>query len=289
MSYTIKKTDGSVLTTIIDGNIDQVATPLTLIGKSASAYGEYLNENLVYLLENFSNTSQPNHPVQGQLWYDTVTSRLKVYDGANFKLTSGTIVAASVPSSIAQGDIWIDSTHQQLYFNDGVSTILAGPYNPAVTGFNIIEVLDTYGLGHTIVTLTVATSLFAILSNSKFTPDNSILGYTGTINIGLNFVNVSSITNVASPVNDYDVVNKLSLGNAIKETPLVISIDISTYTGNKNALIITNYLNVLFPASEYAVANVQGPRCRAICTNSGEVTISQFIMIDGIWTWQFNL
>ena len=42
MSYIINKTDGSVLTEITDGNIDQVATDITLIGKSASAYGEYM-------------------------------------------------------------------------------------------------------------------------------------------------------------------------------------------------------------------------------------------------------
>lgn len=295
MSYIINKTDGSILAEVTDGNIDQVATDLTLIGKSASAYGEYINENLVRLLENFANTSKPLHPIQGQLWYDTIERRLKVYDSAaGFKLTSGTLVSDSVPSTIAQGDIWIDSKRQQLYFNDGVATILAGPYDPAVTGFSIIDVLDIYDVGHKIMVLVIDEVLFAIFSKEEFTPGSDILGsgYSSTIKVGINLVNVSVITNVANPVNPQDAVNKLSLSNAIKVSPLVISIDISTFTGDKNARIVTEYLNRLFPPSEYAVAGVQGPRCRAICTDTTSVeptTIRQFVMIDSTWTWQSNL
>ena len=40
MSYIINKTDGSVLTEIVDGTVDQTATDLTLVGKNASSYGE---------------------------------------------------------------------------------------------------------------------------------------------------------------------------------------------------------------------------------------------------------
>ena len=90
MSYTINKTDGSVLTEIVDGTIDQTATDLTLIGKNSTSYGEYFNENFVHLLENFANNSQPNNPVQGQLWYDTSEGRVKVYDGNGWKAVSYT-------------------------------------------------------------------------------------------------------------------------------------------------------------------------------------------------------
>ena len=52
MAYTVNKTTGTVLTTISDGTID-TTTNLTLIGKNYAGYGEFLNENLVKLLENF--------------------------------------------------------------------------------------------------------------------------------------------------------------------------------------------------------------------------------------------
>lgn len=290
MSYIINRTDGTKLTELIDGNIDQIATDLTLIGKSASSYGEYINENLVRLLENFSNTTKPLNPIQGQLWYDTLEKRLKIYDDdAGFKLTSGTFVASSIPSSIAQGDIWIDSSRRQLYFNDGVSTILAGPYDSAVTGFNIVEVLDIYGLPHTVIELWVGTNLFGIISNDDlYTPDSYAM-YTNIIYPGLNLVNMSTITNIANPVNSYDAVNKLSMINHGKTLPLVVSADISRYTGDKNEKIIINYLDRLFPANEYGVDGVQGPRCKVICTDTTSVepyTIRQFTLIDGSWTYQ---
>jgi hypothetical protein len=290
MSYIINKTDGSVLTEITDGNIDQVATDLTLIGKSASAYGEYINENLVRLLENFANTSQPLHPVEGQLWYDTIEKRVKVYDStAGFKLTSGTIVSDIVPSSIAQGDIWIDSKRQQLYFNDGVATILAGPYDPAVTGFSIIEVLDIYDIPKTLMVLVIDTVLFAIYSNEEFTPGSDILasGFSDQIKVGLNLINSSIITNVADPVSLQDAVNKRTLINSIKLAPLVVSVDISAFTGDKNAKIITDYLNVLFPPSEYNVAGGT-TRCKVICNDTtapieSQITIRQFYLTSGTW------
>ena len=55
MSYTLLHTDGSILTQIVDGTIDQTATDLTLIGKNSVAYGTFINENFLYLLENFAN------------------------------------------------------------------------------------------------------------------------------------------------------------------------------------------------------------------------------------------
>jgi len=54
MTYKINKTDGSLLTEIIDSAIDTTATDLALIGKNVTGFGEYLNENFVKLLEAFS-------------------------------------------------------------------------------------------------------------------------------------------------------------------------------------------------------------------------------------------
>ena len=63
MSYTIQKTDGQTLVQIIDGDIDQTSTDLTLIGKNASTYGVFINENFLHLLENFADVSAPNNPI----------------------------------------------------------------------------------------------------------------------------------------------------------------------------------------------------------------------------------
>ena len=98
MAYTINKTDGTVVATITDGTVDN-STTLSLFGKSYSGFGEALNENLVKLLENAASTSAPTAPLKGELWFDTSTNQVKVYDGTSFKPTGGAKSSASLPSS----------------------------------------------------------------------------------------------------------------------------------------------------------------------------------------------
>jgi len=206
MSYTIIKTDGTTLTQLVDGDVDQTATDITLIGKNASGYGTYVNDNFVWLLENFANTAQPNHPITGQLWFDTSENRLKVYDGTVFKVSGGTIVSPTIPSSISAGDIWIDSTRQQLYFNDGTSTKLAGPLWTATqgtTGFYTEDVVDSVGVSHTVLRLSVAGTPIGIWSKDTFTPASTIAGHTGDVYTGFNAGTYSNIK-LHSPVTQAD-------------------------------------------------------------------------------------
>jgi hypothetical protein len=206
MSYTITKTDGTTITQIVDGSLDQTSTDLTLIGKNLAGYGIFINENLVKLLENFASTSQPSYPLTGQLWFDTTENRLKVYDGSNFKVSGGTIVSQTPPSSISAGDMWIDSARQQLYFNDGLSTKLAGPIYTAtqgITGFNVEEIVDTVGVSHTILKLYVAQSLIGIFSKDSFTPGSTIAGFLGAVSTGFNVSTLSGVKfSVASSQSD---------------------------------------------------------------------------------------
>jgi hypothetical protein len=196
MSYTILKTDGSALTSVVDGSIDQLSTDLTLIGKNSTGFGVFINDNFVKLLENFSNSSQPNYPLKGQLWFDTTENRLKVYNGAQFVVSGGTIVSTTPPSGIASGDLWIDSLRQQLYFNDGLSTVLAGPLYTAdqgITGFTVEDILDSNDIQHTIVYLFVAQTLLGIFSKDTFTPKNPIAGISGTIKVGFTATTLSGM------------------------------------------------------------------------------------------------
>ena len=63
-------------------------TTLKLWGKGLPEYGEPIFQDLIYMLENFANSSAPVFPIEGQIWYDTnfggspALPQLKMYDGA---------------------------------------------------------------------------------------------------------------------------------------------------------------------------------------------------------------
>jgi len=120
MAYTINKTDGTVVTTITDGTVDNT-TSLQLFGKSYSGFGEALNENLVKLLENAASTAAPTAPLKGELWFDTTTNQIKVYDGTSFKPTGGAKSSTSKPTSPSAGDLWLDATNDQVFVYTGDS------------------------------------------------------------------------------------------------------------------------------------------------------------------------
>ena len=62
------------------------STSLALPGKGITSYGEYVAENLVHLLENFSNGTAPAYSIEGQLWYNNTTGDIAVYDGAVYHI-----------------------------------------------------------------------------------------------------------------------------------------------------------------------------------------------------------
>jgi hypothetical protein len=83
MSYIINNTRGQIVAVVGDGTINTTATDLALVGRAVTNYGEYQNENYVYLLENFANPASPPQPILGQLWYNSSTDVINTYSSAN--------------------------------------------------------------------------------------------------------------------------------------------------------------------------------------------------------------
>jgi len=146
MAYTVNKTDGTILATVADGTID-TTTDLTLIGKNYAGYGEFFNENLVKLLENFSNSSAPASPVAGQMWWDKTNNLLKVYTGTAFKTVSSSTASSSTPSGSVTGDLWWDTTNGQLKVYNGSDFTTIGPSFTSGTGTSgaIVETVTDTG------------------------------------------------------------------------------------------------------------------------------------------------
>lgn len=193
MPYVIKKTDGNIIATVTDGTVDTSSTSLTLIGKNYKGIGEIYNENLVYLLENFANSSPPGNQIKGQLWYNNTTSKLNVYDGTNWRPVGSPFVSTSKPSNLVSGDFWIDTASQQLKFYDGINLITAGPIytkNQGMSGWVVEEIVSDNGDTRLVTSLYSAGIRMAIVSSTEFKPLVAINGFTtglDNIKAGLSF------------------------------------------------------------------------------------------------------
>jgi hypothetical protein len=196
MTYQINKTDGTVLTSVVDGQVDEISTDLTLIGKNYSGFGEALNENFVKLLENFASTIRPEQPLRGQIWFDVTDLKLKVYNGREFVPISSATLSRSRPEVLSAGDLWYDENARQLFFYDGNGLVLLAPAysnTQGPSGFIVETVLDITNQNRVVTLLYTGGTLLGIFAKDSFTPKNPINGYTGDIVPGFNVAELSGI------------------------------------------------------------------------------------------------
>jgi len=135
MAYILNKTNGSVVATVQDASLDST-TDLTFLGRNYAGYGEIQNENFLKLLENFNNSSPPTKPIEGQIWYDSLSNRLNIYDGFNWKSVSNLDVSPTDPldtKTYSSGDLWFNNNSEQLYVFNGTNFVLVGPPSAADT------------------------------------------------------------------------------------------------------------------------------------------------------------
>jgi len=212
MAYTINKTDGGTVATITDGTVDNT-TSLQLFGKSFSGFGEGLNENLVKLLENSANSAAPTAPLRGELWFDTNTNQIKVYDGTSFKPTGGSKTGNTAPTAPSVGDLWLNSDDDQVFVYTGDTRShqstngweLVGPVFTAgqtLSGWKI-ETLGSSGGNKVVSSMYANATRVAIVSKESFTPSATQAGFATikagiTLNSGLGSVFEGSSTNAAN-------------------------------------------------------------------------------------------
>jgi hypothetical protein len=175
MAYTINRFNGVPFITVEDGTLDST-TDLKLVGKNYTGYGEAQNENFLHLLESFSGEVAPGKPITGMIWYDTVTEKIRVYDGVSFKATGGAEVSATTPAGLAEGDLWWDTTTNQLKaLNVDNEWILIGPQRAGSgnTEMKSIELVDTTATRQAVIATYVSDKIVAIQSSVEFTPNNT--------------------------------------------------------------------------------------------------------------------
>lgn len=155
MAYDVTKTDGTRLTIVADRTVD-ATTPIKLVGKNYAGYGEIMAENLVQMLEHFSNPVAPINPVVGQLWWKSTEEVLYVYTNGGWSPLGG-------------------------------RDLIGGPS----TGFRIGTIQDTIGNFHQAIQAVVASEVVCILSSDAgtYTPggrDAALASRFPTIGQGIN-------------------------------------------------------------------------------------------------------
>jgi hypothetical protein len=88
MAYDVNLSDGSRLTLIADRTLD-TSSSIKLLGRNYPGYGEIMAENMVQMLEHFAKDQEPINPIKGQVWFNTTTNTLFVYDGENWSYAGG--------------------------------------------------------------------------------------------------------------------------------------------------------------------------------------------------------
>lgn len=129
MSYTVNFSDPSKDPIVLDSmEKDTTSTSITLHGRGAKNYGEDQQENFLHLLENFASPTEPLHPVEGQLWYDTsnATKILKlcvsnVGGNAVWVSIQSTQTTTTAPTNPVAGQQWYDVVNQIQYVYTGTS------------------------------------------------------------------------------------------------------------------------------------------------------------------------
>jgi hypothetical protein len=198
MPYNINKYNGNLAAVVEDGTVDSTFD-VKLVGKNYAGYGEVQNENFVFLLENFANSTEPAKKTTGQVWYDSANKKLKFYDGTKFRTTGGAEVGTAEPTGLSVGDFWFNSSTKQLYAWNGTGFTLVGPQAVADAGLTQLRsrsVVDESDAPHAIIEAIANNATVYVISPDEFTlktATNPITGFS-VIKKGLTLVNTPNTT-----------------------------------------------------------------------------------------------
>jgi len=209
MATSVYNYNGTLLTTIPDGSIDST-TSLNMPGRGYLNYGEAVNQDMLWIMQNFANSSAPANPVTGQIWYNTTYSSINIYDGTNWLSAGGAVIASTAPTGQSVGTLWFDNINQQLNVWSGTAWLLVGPLGSAINAnpidnnvplnsvFRAVRIADSSQNLHEVWEIIIAGTLLGIISaDTAFVTTKP--GFS-TIYPGLNLN--SNITSNYAPINN---------------------------------------------------------------------------------------
>ena len=224
---------------------------LTIVGKNYPGYGQSVATDFIHLLENFANSTPPINPIEGQLWYDNLSLKLKFNNGtatnSNWKPINGIYQQDIQPVDATTGDIWVDtvSNLMKIYSNAqqwlpvGIST--SSNNSGFVNGAVYQSVTDIKQSKHDSIIFYIGGIEQAVLTSESFTAVGGF--YNSNLNLnfstGLNLPNGSIINGIS------DSANNLNQGTEKLSSYLFVRNDISqTVNGALSIAVDNNSLQI---------------------------------------------
>jgi len=277
MAYQLQKSDGTLLNPIPDGSLDTTQTGLSFPGPNFVGYGQYLDTNLLRLLENFaSNTSPQTTNIQGQIWFNKTKQSLYVFTDQGYKPISGVTVAGTQPTILNEGDIWFNtSTNQTSLYANGQYNLLGPLYtrSQGVSGAIPVTLQDGFAAGvtHNVTEIQASGRVVAIISEDPaFVPATPITGFS-TIYPGINFSG-----QVANPVINSNLIGGVT-GDVVGN--LTGNVVATTLSGTLTGSVIGNLTGTIVAAATLTgqligdFSSTNGQTVNLIATNIRSTTL----------------
>lgn len=175
MPYVVNRYNGLVFSEVPDQTVDSSSCDLSFVGKNYAGYGELINENFLYLLENFRGDTPPRKSIPGQLWYDELNNKIKFKSSdSQFRSLSITDVSATPPTGLLNkdtGNIWYDTVNKQINVWDGTDFVLIGP--ELAVGFNETKlssgtIRDNSNIQHELIRIVSDGTVIGTISSDEF-------------------------------------------------------------------------------------------------------------------------
>jgi Chaperone of endosialidase len=200
MPYTLKFSDPTTSTFItvpdMPPGINTIDTDLSLLGRGYPNYGQKTAENFLHLLENFSSGTEPAHAIQGQLWYDNTTNKLKINTtrhGQSWAPVNGVWQQPIDPglsnTTVFPGDLWVNTSDNNYILSvrtNSNSWVQVSNTSTGVTGSFSTEIFDSTGQPHWVVEHKSLGVIVAIDTADQFYPNPVIPNFTSQLSTGTN-------------------------------------------------------------------------------------------------------
>lgn len=166
MAFTITKSDGTPIT--VAASQDNTYA-LILNGTGSLTYPQNIAQNFIRHLENFASpTPPPGAPLLGQLWYDTSTGLLKVYEGVLWVTIAGGGIAVNNTDDLPEGSTNLYYTNSRVRTAISVSGDLNYNSNTGVISFTATPLYTDAN----------ARAAISVTGDLSYNPSNGVISYT---------------------------------------------------------------------------------------------------------------